>query len=284
MAVMKLPLVPATVLLRKRRGNEGRDWDNIQQGNILEDLPTCAGNAAGPGPVSPSTEAAPRSPHCSGCSNSSSSRCSHPTLPASHPSPALPLPGGQRQPVTAPSPVTPVCQHPLWREEWLPPPASEHWVSYCHSGAGAEPVPLAVPDDVPESFGSGRGGVGGGTEEEEEEAVVGSVGCGGAVMASISCKNSIPPSASNPKPNQSTYWMRTMSWTLKLPSSCHPFLPLSSPQQHSQPGSLPGCCRCQWNCYRWHPLNGPASPRFHPPPHRCQHRHPAGTNLLERGE
>lgn len=74
------------------------------------------------------------------------------------------------------------------------PPASEHWVSYCHSGAGAEPVPLAVPEDgsVPESFVSGRGGVGGGTEEEEEEAAVGSVGCGGAVMVSISCKNSIP--------------------------------------------------------------------------------------------
>lgn len=159
----------------------------------MEVLPTCAGNAADPGPALPSTVAAPTSPHCSECSNSSSSQCSHPTLPASRPSPALPLPGGQGQPVTPVSPVSPVCQHPLWREEQHSPPASEHWVSYCHSGAGAEP--LAVPDDgpVPESFGSGRGGVGGGTdEEEEEEAAVGSAGCGRAVMASISCKNSIP--------------------------------------------------------------------------------------------
>lgn len=68
-------------------------------------------------------------------------------------------------------------------------------MSYCHSGACAEPVPLAVPDEGPEpdSFGSGRGGMGGGTEEEEEEeAAAGSAGCAGAVMASISCKNSIP--------------------------------------------------------------------------------------------
>lgn len=78
------------------------------------------------------------------------------------------------------------------------PPASEHWVSYCHSGAGAEPAPLAVPEDWPEpnSFGSGRGGVGGGAE-------AGSVGCGGAVMASISCEKNIPTSASNPRGGKS---------------------------------------------------------------------------------
>lgn len=73
-------------------------------------------------------------------------------------------------------------------------------MSYCHSGAGAEPAPLAVPEDWPEpdSFGSGRGGVGGGTEEEEE-AAEGSAGCGGAVMASISWENNIPTSTSNPR-------------------------------------------------------------------------------------
>lgn len=64
-------------------------------------------------------------------------------------------------------------------------------MSYCHSGAGAEPVPLVGPEDGPEpdSLGSGRGGVGGGAEEE---AAGGSAGCTGAVMASISCKNNIP--------------------------------------------------------------------------------------------
>lgn len=72
--------------------------------------------------------------------------------------------------------MTHICQHPLWREARRSPPASEHWVSYCHSGAGA--APLAAPDGapVPESLGSGRGGVGGGTEEEEVEAAVGSAG------------------------------------------------------------------------------------------------------------
>lgn len=84
------------------------------------------------------------------------------------------------------------------------PPASEHWVSYCHSGAGTEPAPLAVPEDWPEpdSFGSGRGGVGGGAEEEEE-AAEGSVGCGGAVMASISWEKNIPARTSDPRGGES---------------------------------------------------------------------------------
>lgn len=58
-------------------------------------------------------------------------------------------------------------------------------MSYCHSGAMAASVPLgaAMPVAVPDSLGSGRGGVGGGA------AGVGSAGCAGAVMASISLKN-----------------------------------------------------------------------------------------------
>lgn len=66
-------------------------------------------------------------------------------------------------------------------------------MSYCHSVTSAEPAPLllTLPPGAgawpePDSFGSGRGGVGGGAEEEV--AAEGSVGCGGAVMASISCE------------------------------------------------------------------------------------------------
>jgi hypothetical protein len=63
------------------------------------------------------------------------------------------------------------------------PPASEHWVSYCHSGVWVESVPFDVVEeraDVAASFGSGRGGVGGGAEASSETAGW------GAVMASIS--------------------------------------------------------------------------------------------------
>lgn len=83
---------------------------------------------------------------------------------------------------------------------------------------------MAVPEDWPEpdSFGSGRGGVGGGAEE----AVEGSAGCGGAVMASISCKNNIPTRSSNPRGGKSgvkTFYRQRMTpWTVKLPSALSP--------------------------------------------------------------
>lgn len=47
------------------------------------------------------------------------------------------------------------------------PPASEHCVSYCHPDVWVESVPFEEVEeraDAADSFGSGRGGVGGGAE------------------------------------------------------------------------------------------------------------------------
>lgn len=59
-----------------------------------------------------------------------------------------------------------------------------------------------------------------------EEAVEGSAGCGGAVMASISCKNNIPTRSSNPRGGKSgvkTFYQQRMTpWTVKLPSALSP--------------------------------------------------------------